>query len=100
MRGPQPERQILPIPDRQHVGPRYDAKDPATSFPPIEPLRPPEGAPTASPSVGGTDGAVGQDEPTTPMEATPVSWSTPTTTPAGCSTPSQTSRSWTARWCT
>ena len=44
--GPQPERQILPIPDRQHVGPTtYDAKDPATSFPPIEPLRPPEGAP-------------------------------------------------------
>ena len=44
--GPQPERQILPIPDRQHVGlTTYDAKDPATSFPPIEPLRPPQGAP-------------------------------------------------------
>ena len=39
-------RQVLPIPDRQHVGvTTYDAKDPATSFPPIEPLRPPEGAP-------------------------------------------------------
>jgi arylsulfatase A-like enzyme len=43
---PQPQRQILPIPDRQHVGlTTYDAKDPDTSFPPIEPLRPPEGAP-------------------------------------------------------
>ena len=39
-------RQVLPIPDRPHVGvTTYDAKDPATSFPPIEPLRPPEGAP-------------------------------------------------------
>ncbi len=39
-------RQVLPIPDRQHVGlTTYDAKDPATSFPPIEPLRPPDGAP-------------------------------------------------------
>jgi arylsulfatase len=43
---PQPQRQVLPIPDRQHIGvTTYDAKDPATSFPPIEPLRPPEGAP-------------------------------------------------------
>jgi arylsulfatase A-like enzyme len=43
---PSTERQILPIPDRQHVGvTTYDAKDPDTSFPPIEPLRPPEGAP-------------------------------------------------------
>ncbi len=42
----QPQRQVLPIPDRQYVGvTTYDAKDPATSFPPIEPLRPPEGAP-------------------------------------------------------
>ena len=41
-----PGRDVLPIPDRQHVGlTTYDAKDPATSFPPIEPLRPPEGAP-------------------------------------------------------
>src|SRR5579862_3782524 len=39
-------RQILPIPDRQHVGlTTYDAKDPETKFPPIEPLRPPKGAP-------------------------------------------------------
>jgi arylsulfatase A-like enzyme len=39
-------RQILPIPDRQHVGlTTFDAKDPDTKFPPIEPLRPPEGAP-------------------------------------------------------
>ena len=42
----QTKRDVLPIPDRQHVGvTTYDAKDPATSFPPIEPLRPPEGAP-------------------------------------------------------
>jgi arylsulfatase A-like enzyme len=40
------QRSTLPIPDRPHVGlVTYDAKDPATSFPPIEPLRPPEGAP-------------------------------------------------------
>ena len=40
------KRDILPIHDRQDVGvTTYDAKDPATSFPPIEPLRPPEGAP-------------------------------------------------------
>jgi len=39
-------REVLPIPDRAHVGlVTYDAKDPATSFPPIEPLRPPAGAP-------------------------------------------------------
>ena len=39
-------RAILPIPDAQHVGlTTYDAKDPDTSFPPIEPLRPPKGAP-------------------------------------------------------
>jgi arylsulfatase A-like enzyme len=39
-------RETLPIPDRPHVGlVTYDAKDPATKFPPIEPLRPPTGAP-------------------------------------------------------
>ena len=39
-------REILPIPERKHVGlTTYDAKDPETSYPPIEPLRPPEGAP-------------------------------------------------------
>ena len=43
---PELQRDILPIPDPQHVGvTTYDAKDPDTSFPPIEPLRPPEGAP-------------------------------------------------------
>jgi arylsulfatase A-like enzyme len=42
----QPQREILPIPDRQHVGlTTYDAKDPNTKFPPIEALRPPPGAP-------------------------------------------------------
>jgi arylsulfatase A-like enzyme len=40
------QRTILPIPDKQHVGvTTYDAKDPATKFPPIERLRPPQGAP-------------------------------------------------------
>jgi hypothetical protein len=35
-------REHLPIPDRPFAGlVTYDAKDPATSFPPIEPLRPP-----------------------------------------------------------
>jgi arylsulfatase A-like enzyme len=39
-------RESLPIPDRPHIGlVTYDAKDPATKFPPIEPLRPPAGAP-------------------------------------------------------
>jgi arylsulfatase A-like enzyme len=43
---PELHRTVLPIPDPQHVGvTTYDAKDPDTSFPPIEPLRPPEGAP-------------------------------------------------------
>jgi arylsulfatase A-like enzyme len=40
------QREILPIPDIPHVGlTTYDAKDPDTHYPPIEPLRPPEGAP-------------------------------------------------------
>jgi arylsulfatase len=39
-------RDVLPIPDRPYVGlTTFDAKDPETSFPAIEPLRPPEGAP-------------------------------------------------------
>ena len=39
-------RGSLPIPDRQHLGlTTYDAKDPDTTFPPIEPLLPPERAP-------------------------------------------------------
>jgi arylsulfatase len=39
-------RSILPIPDRTHIGlTTYDAKDPKTKFPPIEPLHPPKGAP-------------------------------------------------------
>jgi hypothetical protein len=39
-------REVLPIPDRQPTGlTTYDAKDPDTSFPPIEPPRPPAGAP-------------------------------------------------------
>ena len=40
------QRSVLPIPERAHVSlVTYDAKDPDTSFPPIEPLRPPAGAP-------------------------------------------------------
>jgi arylsulfatase A-like enzyme len=40
------ERDVLPIPDQPYTGSiTYDAKDPDTSFPPIEPLRPPAGAP-------------------------------------------------------
>jgi arylsulfatase A-like enzyme len=39
-------RDILPSPDIPPAGlTTYDAKDPDTSFPPIEPIRPPEGAP-------------------------------------------------------
>jgi arylsulfatase len=39
-------RDVLPIPDPQHVGlTTYDAKDPNTSYPPIKELRPPKGAP-------------------------------------------------------
>ena len=40
------KREILPIPDVAHVGiTTYDARDPNTKYPPIEPLRPPKGAP-------------------------------------------------------
>src|SRR6478672_8232128 len=39
-------RANLPIPARPYAGvTTYDAKDPDTSFPPIEPIRPPAGAP-------------------------------------------------------
>src|SRR5262245_61639155 len=40
------DRTVLPIPDPQRRPPEVlDAKDPAAHFPPIEPLRPPAGAP-------------------------------------------------------
>ena len=40
------QRSVLPIPDRAYAGLiKYDAKDPESQFPPIEPLRPPAGAP-------------------------------------------------------
>jgi arylsulfatase len=40
------QRTVLPIPDRPYQGLiTYDAKDPEATFPPIEPLRPPAGAP-------------------------------------------------------
>ncbi len=39
-------RSVLPIPGRSSAGlVKYDAKDPEAQFPPIEPLRPPVGAP-------------------------------------------------------
>jgi arylsulfatase A-like enzyme len=39
-------RTVLPIPDRPRVGTvTFDAKDPEATYPPIEPLRPPAGAP-------------------------------------------------------
>src|SRR3982750_2905368 len=39
-------RSLLPIPDVRSPGlTTYDARDPATSFPPIQPLRPPSDAP-------------------------------------------------------
>jgi hypothetical protein len=44
---PETQRDVLPIPDPQHVGvTTYDAKDPDTSYPPIQPVRPPEGGRT------------------------------------------------------
>jgi arylsulfatase len=40
------ERDVLPIPDRPYAGPVFeDAKDPDAAFPPIEPIKPPAGAP-------------------------------------------------------
>jgi arylsulfatase A-like enzyme len=40
------KRDVLPIPDQPYEGLiTYDAKDPDTAFPPIEPLRPPAEAP-------------------------------------------------------
>ena len=40
------KRDVLPIPDLKRAGlTTYDAKDPHTTFPPIVPLRPPDGAP-------------------------------------------------------
>ncbi len=42
----EPVRDHLPIPDQPYTGAVYeDAKDPEAQFPPIEPLRPPDGAP-------------------------------------------------------
>jgi hypothetical protein len=39
-------RTVLPIPKKAYTGLfAYDAKDPEATFPPIEPLRPPKGAP-------------------------------------------------------
>src|SRR4051794_9914464 len=44
--GSETARTVLPIPDRAFGGAvKLDAKDPDSAFPPIEPLRPPVGAP-------------------------------------------------------
>src|SRR5687768_13745566 len=41
-----PSRDNLPIPNEAYAGPvLYDANDPAAVFPPIQQVRPPEGAP-------------------------------------------------------
>ena len=46
MRPDRHARTMLPIPDRPTPGlTTYDAKDPDTAYPPIEPLLPPDGAP-------------------------------------------------------
>jgi arylsulfatase A-like enzyme len=46
MRADRHARAMLPIPDRPTPGlTTYDAKDPETAYPPIEPLLPPPGAP-------------------------------------------------------
>ncbi len=45
-RAHEPQRGSLPIPDRAHSPiVTYDARDPRSAFPPIEPIRPPAGAP-------------------------------------------------------
>ena len=42
-------RDVLPIPDQPNTELiTFDAKDPDTKFPPIEPIRPPTGAPPLS----------------------------------------------------
>ncbi len=44
------QRTVLPIPDRPFTGAvMFDAKDPNSKFPPIEPLRPPKGADRGTP---------------------------------------------------
>ncbi len=46
MSGNEIQRGVLPIPDQRYQGlVTFDAKDPASSFPPISPVRPPVGAP-------------------------------------------------------
>lgn len=51
------QRSVLPIPDQPSFGlVTYDARDPDTKFPPIEPLRPPEGAAVRPQSSSGGHG--------------------------------------------
>ncbi len=67
------ERSVLPIPDAQHVGvTTYDAKDPSTSYPPIVPLRPPEGAPNVSDHPRSTTPGSALRAPSAAHAATPT----------------------------
>ena len=44
--GTMPGREVLPIPNEEYAGPvLYNANDPAAVFPPIQEIRPPQGAP-------------------------------------------------------
>jgi hypothetical protein len=88
---PDRSRANLPIPDAQHVGvTTYDAKDPDTAFPPIEPLRPPAGAPNVLlvllDDVGfGASSAYGRRPP--PSAWPPAAWPSPASTPPPCAPP-------------
>ena len=83
-------RTMLPIPDRPAPGlTTYDAKDPDTAYPPIEPLLPPEGAPNVLivllDDVGfGASSAFGGP---VPHARPPSGWP-----PAGCATTASTPR--------
>ena len=71
------DRSVLPIPERQHVGlTTYDAKDPDTSFPSIEQLRPPAGAPNVLivllDDVGFAASSAFGGPISTPLERTPA----------------------------
>jgi hypothetical protein len=63
MSGSNLPRTVLPIPGRQRVClARYDAKDPDTSYPPIEPLRPPAAPPNVLLAISRLLGALALGE--------------------------------------